>query len=374
MTLATTLAGQPGYLAQQFDVHLFAGEGDTQFVARAERQEGMTITRAPLTRRISPVTDARALASLAADFRRIRPDIVQTYTPKAGLVGMAAARLAGVPLRVHGVVGMPLMEAHGKRALALHASERATIAGATHLTCNSRGLREWMWKNLTSRPITVVGDGSINGVDTERFAPPTLAERAEARRAVGVGDGEVLFAFVGRIVRDKGVEELLEAARRVAAEHAEVRFVLIGDEEAELDPISREARDVLSSGGVAWKTGFVDDVRPVLRAADAFVLPSYREGLPNSLIEAAAMGLPSVATDINGCNEVIREGVTGLLVPPKDAPALEAALRVLLKDATARKRMGAAARADAVARFDQRTVLWPALSEYYEHLLDSPLP
>lgn len=370
MSFATLLEGQPRTLAKNFDVSLVCGPGSGDFMSRVHDQEGILPHAVSLTRQISPKEDLRALAELTAFFLRTKPDIVQTYTPKAGLVGMMAARLARVPIRVHGVVGMPLMEATGKRAAILQMTERFTYANATHLTSNSTGLRDWMREHLTSRPITVIGNGSINGVDVQRFADTESAEAKRARREeLGIGEDDPVFLFVGRIVRDKGIEELVAAFTRLVGDHPSAKLLLVGDYEPELDPVAPPVDEAIRTHPAIVKTGFVRDVRPYLGIADVFVLPSYREGLPNSLIEAGSMGIPSIATDINGCNEVIVPGDNGVLVPKKDAAALEHEMRRMIDDPKHRERLKKQSRPSIVRRFSQTDFFWPEVERTYERFL-----
>ncbi len=364
MSLATLLEGQPRALAKSFKVSVVCGPGPAELVRRIEDQEGLLPHEIQLTRQITPASDLRAIAELVAFLRETRPDIVQTYTPKAGLIGMIAARIARVPIRVHGVVGMPLMEATGKRAAMLQFTERLTYANATHLTCNSNKLRDWIGEHLTRRPVTVVGNGSINGVDIERFRDDESADVKKARRkTLGIGARDRVFLFVGRIVRDKGIEELVTAFTRIADDTKSVKLLLVGDYEPELDPVAAPVDEAIRNHPGVVKTGFVSDVRQYMAISDVFVLPSYREGLPNSLIEAGSMGLPSIATDINGCNEVIIPGENGLLVPAKDADALETAMRELLVAKT-RKQLAKQSRPSITARFSQ-DYFWPELLATY---------
>lgn len=366
-SIGILLRGQPRFLSQRFDVTLVCAPGPE--IADIERAEGVPVRTVPLTRRITPREDALALAKLTRHFRRTRPDIVQTYTPKAGWLGTMAARAARVPVRVHGIVGMPLMEARGFRASALRATEKLTYACATHLTANSFGLRDWIHEHLGPVPIEVLGHGSINGVDVEHFHDRwTEDARAATRAAFGLLPDDVVFVFVGRLVRDKGLGELVRAFTALHREAPRARLMLVGDPEPELDTLPDEVLQALESHPAIVRTGFATDVRPLVAAADVFVLPSYREGLPNSLLEAGAMGLPSVTTDINGCNEVVRDGDNGRLVPPKDAAALQAALRELL-DPERRRRLAARARPSVVERYDQRA-FWRRLEAYYLSLLE----
>lgn len=366
VSLVTLVQGQPRRLSDRFCVTVLSTPAPE--LAIAARAEGVRAHGIAMTRRISPLADLRALTQLYRWFRRERPQLVQSYTPKAGLLAMTAARLAGVPVRVHGIVGMPLMEAVGPRRRLLAATERITYAMASHLTCNSTGLRRWVREHLAAdREITVVGHGSINGVDLGRFVPASGAARTAARLELGIDPDAVVFAFVGRLVRDKGVEELLAAFEQLRRGRPDAVLLLAGEEEPELDPLTEEARQRLRQLDGVVRAGWRDEVGPIYAAADVCVLPSYREGLPNCLLEAGACGLPAVATDINGCNEVVAPGVTGLLVPAKDTVALAGAMGRLL-DPDTRTRMGGAARSRVAERFE-REAFCSALTRYYEGLL-----
>ncbi|MCB9521457.1 MAG: glycosyltransferase family 4 protein [Myxococcales bacterium] len=368
ISIAAFLEGQPRHLTQWFDVHLVCGPGAGK--ERVERGEGLPVTTIPLTRKITPRDDLQALAALTRYLRRLRPDIVHTYTPKAGLVGMMAAAAARVPHRIHSVVGMPLMEATGKKAQVLAVTERVTYALATDLWSNSTGLRSWIHEHLTRRPIEVVGHGSTNGVDAGRFDrdlwPPD--QRAALRAELGIPADAFVFVFVGRIVRDKGIHELVDAFTKLHVDHPDTRLVLLGDYERDLDPLSPATDAAIQAHPAIVTPGWVDDVRPTMAYADVYVLPSYREGLPNSLVEAGAMSLPAIATDINGCNEVIVPGENGLLVPVRDARALESAMRSLVEDRARHADMRARARTSVLARFSQPYFYGELVSAYHRVL------
>lgn len=359
----TYLAGQPRRLNERFDVTVVSSPGSG--LRRVQGQEGVDTVSVPMTRKITPVHDAVAMIQLYQLFRRTRPAIVQTYSPKAGLVGMIAARLAGVPVRVHGIIGLPLMEAAGVKALVLRATERLTYANATRLTCNSAGLRSWIYARLSKRHIDVIGRGSVNGVDTSVLAPATAAERTSARHALGIFDDGCVFVFVGRLVRDKGVGELVEAFLLVYATDRRSRLLLVGDYED--GSISSHARHLINTHPGVIKTGWQREVRPLYAAGDVLVLPSYREGMPNVVLEAGAMALPVVATDINGSNEVITDGQNGLLVPVKDAQSLAVAMSRVLNPEV-RRAMGLRSRAVIEADFDHQ-MFCSQLSDYYADLL-----
>ena len=367
-SLYTLLAGQPRYLSQVLNVTLVASPGKN--LDTVGDREGVRTYGVHMTRSVTPLNDLRAVWLLYRQFRRERPSIVQSYTPKAGLLAMLAARAANVPVRVHGIVGMPLMEARGVSRHMLALTERLTYWSATHLLCNSRGLRTWVEEHLRPRlPVSLIGDGSINGVDVNHFSPVVNEVRETERRRLGLDAEDTVFVFIGRLVRAKGVEELLQAFDLLRQARSDLVLLLVGDQEEELDPLSAAAVGRLSAGRGVVRIGWREDVRPALAAADVCVLPSYREGLPNTLLEAAASGLPIVASDINGCNEVVEDGRTGVLVPPKNAQALYEALEYMLDPAT-RKAMGIAGRERAVEVYNQER-FWRVLTAYYMEALNS---
>lgn len=361
--LETYLAGQPRLLSRSFDVTLVSSP--SAGLDRVGLAEGVVTKAVPMTRTITPRQDLRALIGLYRLFRRDRPAIVQTYSPKAGLLGMAAARAARVPVRVHGIIGLPLMEAVGWRARLLRLTERLTYLNATRLTCNSVGLRSWMQQVLTRRPVHVIGRGSVNGVDLQALQPPSEDERRAARQALGLTEGHCVYAFFGRLVRDKGVVELVEAFAALHERHPDCRLLLVGEQEdGSLPP---ETLRMIEQHPAVLSLGWRREVREVYDATDVLVLPSYREGMPNVILEAAAMALPVIATDINGSNELVTDGRNGILVPVRDAAALAAAMAELLS-ATLRQRMGRSGREVVEADFEQEDFC-DRLAGFYDQLL-----
>lgn len=351
-------------------------------------KEGVAHIAIPFTRQITPWKDLQCLVQLIRFVRRERPDIIHTHTPKAGLLGMLAARLCNVPLRMHTVAGLPLMETTGLKRRMLEITEVITYACATNVYPNSAGLKRFIEKHfgITAPKLKVIGKGSSNGIDVNHFHT-TDALKAEAmriRNGFQISAGDLVFCFVGRVVRDKGIVELVDAFRRVRAEasndprnhvtstthtdprqrHSSMRLLIVGGFEQELDPLPDETVDFLKNDPDVMLAGFQRDVRPWLLASDVFVFPSYREGFPNVVMQASLLRLPSIVSDINGCNEIITANENGLIVPPKNADALAAAMKLLAADGALRQRFGDAAAAFVAAHYD-RSVVWEAiLSEY----------
>lgn len=331
MSLATLVKGQAKYLSSYFDVKLVTSFSEkNQEISKAE---GVELKSIDMTRQITIIKDLKALIELYKYFKNQKPDIVYTFTPKAGLLGMMASFLSRVPVRIHNIVGMPLMEATGKKFILLKFIERLTYFFSTNLFCNSFGLKKFINENLTKKDVKVIAQGSINGVDTEFFKnTKTLDEKELIRDKFKIDKKDFVITFVGRIVKDKGINELIEAFINLSKKYNNLKLLLVGDYEEHLNPIKKENKILIDSLDSIITVGFQSDIRDFLSITDLFVLPSYREGLPNSLIEAGSFGIPLLATNINGCNEIIDDGITGILVEKKNAKKLEEAIDKLLED------------------------------------------
>lgn len=331
MSLATLVKGQAKYLSSYFDVKLVTSFSEKN--QEISKDEGVELKSIDMTRQITIIKDLKALIELYKYFKNQKPDIVYTFTPKAGLLGMMASFLSRVPVRIHNVVGMPLMEATGKKFILLKFIERLTYFFSTNLFCNSFGLKKFINENLTKKDVKVIAQGSINGVDTEFFKnTKTLDEKELIRDKFKIDKKDFVITFVGRIVKDKGINELIEAFINLSKKYNNLKLLLVGDYEEHLNPIKNENKILIDSLDSIITVGFQNDIRDFLSITDLFVLPSYREGLPNSLIEAGSFGIPLLATNINGCNEIIDDCITGILVEKKSAKKLEEAIDKLLED------------------------------------------
>lgn len=364
-SLDSLIEGQPRFLSKYFDVTIVSSPSK-KLIATADR-ENVAWRAVRLTREISPIQDLISIWKMYGMLRKDRPDIIQSYTPKAGLITMISARLARVPLRVHGIVGMPLMEARGIRRKVMRIAEKLTYWNATALTSNSFGLRDYIRSHLTKRAIIVIGRGSINGVDVNHYDPQLF--NVNVRSKLGIPEQCAVFVYVGRLVPDKGIVELVDAFMELANYDSNINLLLVGDEESELTPLPQRTLELIATSKRIRKLGWCADVRPYMAAANVFVLPSYREGLPNSVIEAGAMSLPSIVTDINGCNEVVQDGVNGILVPVKDHVKLREAMASLQINQDEAKAMGRIARARVIDSFGQEQ-FWGRLAEFYFSLVE----
>ena len=335
------------------------------FVEQVEARGVEHVALSGATRSMDLRADVSAMAELVGLFRRRRPDIVHTHNPKTGVYGRIAARAAGVPAIVNTVHGLyATVEDGWKRRAAVYTAERvAATCSHVELVQNPEDLATLRRLRVPAGKLRLLG----NGVDLARFEPRP-GVRSEVRAELGVDADAVVVGAVGRLVLEKGYLELLEAWQRVRATHPTAVLVVVGPFEPDkADALDQATVDRATAEGVRF-LGMRDDVDRLYQAFDVYVLLSHREGFPRSAMEAAACGLPVVATDIRGCRQVVRDGETGLLVPCRDAAKAAEALVELVSDAARRSAMSAAAVALAGAEFDQQRVIDTTLCVYRDLL------
>ncbi len=317
------------------------------------------------TRSMALRRDARALVELIRVFRELEPRIVHTHNPKPGVYGRIAAKVAGVPIivnTVHGLYALP-EDPIGKRAAVYSLERIAATCSHAELLQNPEDLPVLRRLRVRGDKLTILG----NGIDLGRFDPDRVdpANVAVLRKEMGAGPDEVLIGLVGRLVHEKGYREVFEAARRVAARSPQVRFAVIGPSDPDkADAVTQAEIAAAEAIGNITFLGMRHDVDDLYAAMDAYVLASYREGFPRSAMEAAAMGVPVIATNIRGCRQVVEPGVTGMLVPARDAGALTDAITAMATNDERRRAMGRAARAKAQIDFDQHDVINTTLATY----------
>lgn len=376
ISLKTLLKGQHRFMFQNgFEVIGVSSSGkDLQDV---ERNETIRVAALEMTRTISPISDLKSLWEFYTLCKRERPTIVHSHTPKAGIVGMLGAKLAGVPIRLHTVAGLPLMEATGMKRKILDFVEKITYRCATKVYPNSRGLYDFILaNNYTSKEkLEVIANGSSNGIDTQYFDSTLFSEvqKQELKQSLLLQPNDFVFIFVGRLVGDKGINELVKAFLKLEIRNQKLgdrslKLLLVGPLESELDPLLPDTLHEIAQNPNIISVGYQPDVRPYFAISNALVFPSYREGFPNVVMQAGAMGLPSIVTDINGCNEIIVAGENGIIIPSKSTIALKEAMIQILENHSLFNKLKENARPMIQSRYEQQ-VVWEALLEEYRILL-----
>ena len=351
-------------LNEHYEVVAVSSPGKEMAVLR--EREGVRTIEIPMERRISLVKDFVSLIRMIWLFAKERPYMVHSITPKAGLISMLAGWITRVPVRMHTFTGLVFPTATGRMQQLLIWMDRLTCACATHINPEGEGVkRDLMAYRITKKPLLVIANGNVNGVDLTYFnrTDAIMKQAATYRQEEGF-----TFCFVGRMVRDKGINELVSAFIRLHQQYPQARLLLVGPFEKELDPVLPETEKEIQEHSAIRFVGFQPDVRPFLAASGALVFPSYREGFPNVVLQAGAMGLPSIVTDINGCNEIIIPNENGVIIPSKDEEALYQAMENFLLHPEEVQRMAKKARPLVASRYDQQ-IVWEALLNEYKRII-----
>jgi len=369
VSIEKLLENQPRFFSKYFNITLISS--DEKKLAKIALDQGVEYFPLEITRKITPFKDLKCLVELVIFLRQEKPHFVHSHTPKAGIIGMLAAYIARVPVRMHTVAGLPLMEATGFKRILLNLVERITYFCATNVYPNSKGLENFINENnfCDKSKLKTLGSGSSNGIDTAYFNPEEVTEtqKANLKKKLNIETTDFVFSFVGRLVGDKGINELIQAFVAVSKKHPSAKLILVGHTEAELDPLLPETLHSIELDENIIEVGFQKDIRPYLALTNVFTFPSYREGFPNVLLQANAMGIPCIVSDINGCNEIIKEGENGIIIPTKNSVILQQKMKLLLEKSKLFKASKADIRKGISAKFE-REVLWNLLLEEYKTL------
>lgn len=402
ISLKVLLKGQLNFMSNNgFEV--VAVSSDTKSLQEVQETEKVAVETVEMTRTISPVKDLKALWYFYRLCKKEKPMMVHSHTPKAGIVGMLGAKLAGVPIRLHTVAGLPLMEATGTKRKVLDVVEKLTYASATKVYPNSKGLYDFILENkyTTKDKLKVIGNGSSNGIDTKFYAKVQIPfeQQEKLKQELGIEVNDFVFIFVGRLVGDKGINELVAAFKELETRNQKLetrdrevgvslvsspqfavpslqspvpskvpKLLLVGPLESELDPLKPETFKEVETNPNIISVGFQKDVRPYFAIANALVFPSYREGFPNVVMQAGAMELPSIVSDINGCNEIVVEGENGIIIPVKNVEAIQKTMQKMMEDKEYYSKLKENARPMIQSRYEQQ-VVWKALLEEYNTLI-----
>lgn len=357
MTVRVFLLHQIKALAQIYDVTILANlDGQTNTSEWLPDQ--VRAIHIPIERKPNPINDIKAFFSLISFFYREQFCLVHSVTPKAGLLTMAATWITRVPVRLHTYTGQIWATKHGINRTALRFIDKLINALATKTLVDSHSQREYLLQHgvVTPDSSTVLGDGSISGVDTDRFKSDSTA-RKEVRKNLGIAESTFLILFLGRLNKEKGVIELAEAFKKIHEYCHNTALCFVGPDEDQIIP-------KLEQGGAIHFVPFTTIPEHYMAAADIFCLPSYREGFGSVVIEAGACGVPAIGSNIYGLSDAIVDGVTGILVATKSVPDLRRAIQLLIDDPPRRMNMGKAARIYAVEKYSQKQLTEQLLALY----------
>jgi glycosyltransferase involved in cell wall biosynthesis len=365
ISLKILLKDQLKFMNQYFNV--IGVSSQDKEMSDVEKDEGIQTIELNMSREITPFKDLLSLIKMIFLLAREKPEIVHTHTPKAGIIGMVASWITRVPHRLHTVAGLPVMEATGKKKSILLAVERLTYACATKVYPNSYGLQDYVLQNkLTYKEkLQIIGHGSSNGIDTEYFQrTKDILDQAKHIKKEYQLTGKFVFCFVGRVVKDKGINELMYAFDRLSQKYKNTTLLVVGQLENKLDPISLISEKILENNDNIHYVGFQSDIRPYLAASDCFVLPTYREGFPNVVLQACSMELACIVTDINGCNEIIEDHKNGLIVSPKNKEKLYSAMYMMITEEELSTQLSLNNRNDIIKKYDRKVFHQYLLEEY----------
>lgn len=376
LSLDLLLSGQLNYMKDFYQVTAVSSEDE--YLKKIGIKESIKTFPIEMSRKITPIQDLVAVVKLFLFLKKENPLIVHSHTPKAGLVTMIASKCAGIPIRLHTVAGLPLMETKGLKRSILKSVEKLTYSCATMVYPNSKGLYDFIVANKFTEhgKLKIIGNGSSNGINTKHFSPEQVSqsEQENLKTALGIEAEDFVFVFVGRLVGDKGINEVVQAFKKLINQNSKVKLILVGMEERDLDPLEQWTQEEINSNKNILFVGYQDDIRPYLVISKALVFASYREGFPNVVLQAGAMGLPSIVSNINGCNEIIVDGKNGIIIPVKNSEAIEKAVLRMMNEKVFFLSLQSNTREMITSRYEQQ-VIWDCILEEYkqaENVLAKP--
>jgi glycosyltransferase involved in cell wall biosynthesis len=364
-SLALLLKNQLRFLNQQFDVVAISSTGS--FLVEVEKREGVRTVVLNMNREISLLKDFISFVKWIKLLRNEKPTILHAHTPKASLLSIVAARILGVPIRIVNFTGLRFETTVGFKRKLLMTLDKLSCWSATHVVAESEGVRQMLFENgITKKRIDIIGNGNINGIDETYWQKTDALQIASQiiQKQLNADDS-FNFLFVGRIVRDKGIVELVEAFESLQNAKKNCKLILVGDFENSADSVPLTWREKINQNGNIAHVGFQADIRPWLLASQVLILPSYREGFPNVILQAGAMELPIIVSNVNGAAEVVNES-NGILIEKKNTNALIDAMTCFIKkDKEEIKAMGQSAKETVHNKFLQKN-LYPQILNYYE--------
>ncbi len=372
MALRYLLPGQMGFMANHgFDVLMISADGkELPEVLKKEQCRHLVV---PMTRKITPLWDLKCLFQLVSIFRKEKPDIVHTHTPKAGLLGMLAARICRVKTRIHTVAGLPLMVEKGFRYRLLKCIEKLTYASANRVWPNSNSIKEFIIKNELCKAdkLDIIAKGSTNGVNTGRFNKAALDEkiRNEIKNQLNYSTQNKYLLCVGRLVKDKGIVELVNVFRSLQKNNRDLQLILVGTYEPGLDPLPADTLHEIETNRHIIHVNWTDHVEYYMALAGFFVFPSHREGFPNVLLQSGVMGLPIICSHIAGNIDVVTNNETGLIFDCGNEMQMEKLLTYALLHPQHMQKMAEQLQQDIIKNYRQENI-WQNMLEAYKTLVN----
>ena len=371
MALHVLLPGQMRFMSENgFEVVMISADGEN--LDKVIKNEKCRHIIAPMTRKITPLQDLKCLIQLIKIFRKEKPDIVHSHTPKAGLLGMLAARISGIKIRIHTVAGLPLMEESGVKYVLLKQIERITYSAANHVWPNSNSLYDFIKENnlVKENKLKVIGKGSTNGVSSRRFNKDALDKGflEVIKEKINYDPANIYLLCIGRLVKHKGIVELVNVFLSLKKNNSHLRLILVGVYEASLDPLpDTTVKEILNNPSII-NVGWSDDAEYYMGLAHYFVFPSYREGFPNVLLEAGAIQLPIICSRIPGNTDIVTHNETGLLFEKKNAQDMYQQLKYALDNPEQMLSMAKRLQ-EYIRSYYERKMYWKILLEEYNKLI-----
>lgn len=367
ISLNVLLRGQLEFLNSYFEIVAISSPGSD--LTEVSQRENIRTYSIKMKRKIAILSDINSLVKLIVLFYREKPFIVHSITPKAGFLSMMAAFLVGVPIRIHTFTGLIFPTEKGFKKFLLKNIDRLTCFFATNIYPEGNGVKTDLIVNkITTKSLDVLANGNVNGIDSNYFNPDLFKKERiyNLKRDLNISFDSFVFIFVGRLVTDKGINELIESFVKFNLS-IKSNLILVGDYEHKEDPLKSTTLEIIKSSPDIISLGYKKDIRPFLAIADCFIFPSYREGFPNVVLQAGAMGLPCIVTDINGSNEIIFDGVNGLVIPPKNVDEIFNKMKFLYENKSILNKLRDNARSMIISKFQQEYVWQSILNEYNKY-------
>lgn len=367
-SLGILLRGQLKFLNEYYEVKGVASEDDKLY--QLAEDEGVEVIPVTVNRKISPLQDLKSLYRLYRVFKKEKPFIVHSITPKAGLLSMMAAYFAGVPHRLHTFTGLVFPTSTGVLKQVLIFFDKVICFCATKIYPEGKGVKNDLIEyGITKKQLKVIGHGNVNGIDLSIFDPDLYSTdyKNDLKKELGIGAEDFLFLFVGRMVEDKGITELVEAFKKVQQKNNWVKLLVVGTYNKAACPFPKYIEEELNTNKDIIEVGWQTDVRPYFAISNVLVFPSYREGFPNVVLQAGAMGKFCIVTDINGSNEIIEDGQNGKIIPVKDVKSLENEMLACLKNKSEHQTYNKVFRELIRSKYEQKFV-WNSILDEYQKL------